>query len=531
MDDLNVIIVVMDSLRQDHVSFYNEGRRIFDRVPAARTPNIDRFALDSAVFRRLYPSGLPTIPQRTELITGRFTLPYKGWSPLNPDDLPISATMKRQGYVTALISDTYHMFKPGYNFYSYMDFWEFVRGQEYDPHGIPPPRNRRVEDYSNEIMRKDPAYVGLLSKFLSNIDDFSDDREDDWFPARVFSHASRWLLEHHKKGKFFLWVDSFDPHEPWEHPHGYDKEYRDPEARPRLILPKGGMATSWANQDEIDDIRSLYAGEVTFVDASFGKFYDTLRELGLLDNSVIVLLADHGHPLADHGKFLKGGDRLYGELLSIPFMISLPKDIKAELGIRHRVEGLATVADVLPTIFDLLSLRQEAVQLAGRSLLPLMTGESEGRDYVIAGYHEAPDRAVMTRNYRFISRPEGQSDELYDLSTDPRETHNLVDELPEVAKSMARYLVGTWGFGRQTYVKGLQGKYELMREVRGMLEVESGQFLISPWVWRKGLRLNDLYNFKVSSLSARTALEHRARFDTQSLEMTKTSYAPNSYGQ
>jgi hypothetical protein len=64
-----------------------------------------------------------------------------------------------------------------------------------------------------------------------------------------------------------------------------------------------------------------------------------------------------------------------------------------------------------------------------------------------------------------------------------------------------------------------------------MLEVESRQLLISPRVWRKGLPLNDLYNFKVSSLGAHAALEHRARFDTQSLEMTGTSYAPNSYAQ
>jgi len=68
----------------------------------------------------------------------------------------------------------------------------------------------------------------------------------------------------------------------------------------------------------------LYAGEVSYVDHYFGEFYNALSDLGLLERSIVVVLADHGHPLADHGKFLKGTDRLYGELLKVPFMIRLP---------------------------------------------------------------------------------------------------------------------------------------------------------------------------------------------------------------
>ncbi len=219
MDKLNVIVVVLDSFRQDHVSFYNKGIPVFQGVTAARTPHIDEFASSSCVFYHMYPSGLPTIPQRSELMTGHFTLPYRSWSPLNQDEIPFAGILKRRGYETALISDTYHMFKPGYNLYSYMDYWEFIRGQEYDSHGIPPPSKRRVEDFSNENMRKDATHMALLSKFLANIDDFDDDREEDWFPAKVFSAASAWISKNSRKGNFFLWVDSFDPHEPWEHPH------------------------------------------------------------------------------------------------------------------------------------------------------------------------------------------------------------------------------------------------------------------------------------------------------------------------
>ena len=465
-DDLNVIIVVLDSLRQDHVSFYNHGKAVFDGVPAAKTPNLDRVLADGIAFLNAYPSGLPTIPQRTELLTGQFTLPYKPWSPLNPYDLTAAALLKRRGYVTALISDTYHMFKPGYNLYSGLDYWEFIRGQEFDAHGVPPPKHRKIEDYCNNNVKNDPAWVSLLSKFLSNIDEFKDDEEDDWFPCKVFSKAADWVHENRQQdGHIFLWIDSFDPHEPWEHPHSYDVSYgMGLDAKPRIILPKGGEAMSWASPEEITSIRKLYAGEVAFVDHCFERFYSTLKETGLLDNSIMLLLADHGHPLADHGKFLKGGDRMYSELLRVPFGIRLPSDVGSELGIKSGMsQDLIAVPDALPTQIELLGFQEDAIPLAGRSFLPVLTGEKKGRNAVIMGYHEALDRCVRDGRYSYVSRPAGQPDELYDLEEDPREKRNLIDERPEEARRLAKVLRGVWAHTPQSYVKGLQGKYELYR--------------------------------------------------------------------
>ncbi|RLE90641.1 MAG: sulfatase, partial [Thermoprotei archaeon] len=81
-DVKNLILIIIDSLRQDHVSFYNKGRPVFDGVPACCTPNLDAFAKRSIVFTNAYPCGLPTIPVRTELWTGQYTLPYRPWRPL-----------------------------------------------------------------------------------------------------------------------------------------------------------------------------------------------------------------------------------------------------------------------------------------------------------------------------------------------------------------------------------------------------------------------------------------------------------------
>ena len=85
----------------------------------------------------------------------------------------------------------------------------------------------------------------------------------------------------------------------------------------RLIMPMGGRA-DWATDAEIRHIRGLYAGEAELVDFALGQLFETLERLGYYDDSLILVLADHGHPLADHGKFLKGADRLYNELSRCP---------------------------------------------------------------------------------------------------------------------------------------------------------------------------------------------------------------------
>lgn len=449
----NVIVVVLDSFRQDHVSFYNKGERIFKNVPACKTPNLDKFAKESIVFHNAYPSGLPTIPVREELMTGQFTLPYKPWSPMYPTEITISEILKREGYINGIITDTYHLFKPGMNFHKDFDSFIWIRGQEYDALNSAPPRKKNVEDYVNKNYTE--QWKKLVARFLANTEDFKG--EEDWFPAKVFSEAIKWLRNNKVHEKVFLWVDSFDPHEPWDPPERFDVYTNKNYKGKRLILPMGGEAKSWAVEEEIDYIRGLYAGEASFVDYCFGKFCEELEELGFLENSAIVILADHGHPLADHGKFLKGGDRLYNELLKVPFMIRLPGGEKA-----RETKAIAQYPDLLPTILEFLGLGNNTYSMHGKSFLRVLLNETdEHRKYAISGYYEAIDRCIRDQKWSYIQRPEGQSDELYNLTEDPKETKNLVDEKPEEAKRLASAFGTYFKKIESKIVKGIQGKYEL----------------------------------------------------------------------
>ena len=452
-DVKNFILIIIDSLRQDHVSFYNKGRPVFDGVPACRTPNLDAFAKRSIVFTNAYPCGLPTIPVRTELWTGQYTLPYRPWRPLlnYPLDITAPEILAREGYVNGLITDTYHLFKPNMNFHRGFHAFRWIRGQEYDAYKSSPPK-RRVEDYVNENYTE--RYRRLVARFLANTDDFKS--EEDYFPARVFKEAAEWLEENRVHDKVFLVVDSFDPHEPWDPPPRFDT-YTDPSyTGPRLILPMGGMAKDWASKEEVRYIRGLYAGEVSFVDHWFGYFMKRLEELGYMEDSLIILTADHGHPLADHGKFLKGTDRMYSELFKVPFMVYYP-------GCEHRVtDALIQFPDVLPTALEILGLGNNARAMQGKSFVKLLTGEAtEHRDAVIMGYHEAEERCIRDKEWSYIHRPGDQPDELYNLKDDPRETRNLIDEYSDVAARLASKFGKYFYKTAPTKIKGLQGKYEL----------------------------------------------------------------------
>ncbi|MCW4025992.1 MAG: sulfatase-like hydrolase/transferase [Candidatus Bathyarchaeota archaeon] len=450
--DYNVIVIMLDSFRQDHIGFYNRGEPVFEGIEPCKTPNIDRFAQESVVFENAYPSGLPTIPLRTELMTGQDTLPFRPWQPLTREDITIADILRREGYICGLISDTYHYRAPGMNFHRSFYAYRWMRGQEYDPY-TSHPSERGVEDYVNDNYPK--IWRRRVEQFLANTDDF--EKEEDWFPAKVVRESIDWLRKNRGHKKVFLWIDSFDPHEPWDPPERFDT-YTDPSYEgPRLILPMGGFAKEWATEDEIRHIQGLYAGEASFVDHCLGPLFEGLEELGYYDDSMIVLLAGHGHPLADHGKFLKGTDRLYSELLKLPFIVHMPGEHSG-----GKTEAIVQFPDLLPTILDVLNLESNALSMHGESFVPVLEDETgEHRKAIITGYHEGIDRCIRDREWSYIQRPEGEPDELYNLLKDPKERISLIDENPEEAQRLSSLFGQYYRRAGVRVVKGVQGRYEV----------------------------------------------------------------------
>ena len=450
---MNLIVLALDSFRQDHVSCYHQGNAPFEGVAPCQTPHLDAFARQSVAFHNVYPEALPTIPIRMQWMTGQRTLPYRPWEPLSAHDVTVAQILRREGYVCGLVSDTYHYRAPGMNYHQHFHSYTWVRGQEYDPYESAPTR-RNIDDYVNGNFPE--PWRNRIAQFLANTDDLT--REEERFPAQVVRQAVRWLEKNRDHGKVFLWVDSFDPHEPWDPPEAWDT-YGDPNySGKRLIMPMGGMADDWASAEEQRRIQSLYAGEAAFVDHCLEPFFAALERLGYLEDSIVLVMGDHGHPLGDHGKFLKGADRMYNELLKVPFLLHLP----GGRGSGEERQALIQFHDVLPTLLDFMGLGNNASSMHGNSFRSVIEGADEDlHEAVITGYHQGIDRCIRDRRWSFIHRPEGETDELYDLQADPRERTNLVDEHPEEAQRLASHFGSYFYRFVPRHIKGIQGRYEL----------------------------------------------------------------------
>jgi arylsulfatase A-like enzyme len=430
MGTMNIIMIMSDSFRQDHLGCYGNGW--------IETPNLDRLASESVVFENAYCEGLPTLPVRTALFTGNYTLTNRFWQQLIPQDVTMAEILDEYNYLCAMITDTYHMFKPNMNFHRGFHVYRFIRGQECDAYRSGPHGKDLNEFIKPEMLGT--RYIRNLDQYLRNVRDR--EKEEDYFVAKVMKEAVGWLEKDRETDRpFFLYVDCFDPHEPWDPPEPFASMYTDPNYKgPMIIQPKFGPS-DWMTEEELRNTRALYAGEVTLVDKWIGYLLDHLKSNGLMDNSLILFLSDHGHPHGDHGTILKATDQLYGELLRIPLMVRLPG---GEHGAK-RIKAVVSVVDILPTIFDIMGYHSEMELMQGKSMLPLVNGSTDRiHEYVTMGFFDSVDRCIRDEKWSYIRRPDGQKCELYDLVEDPKESKNLVDEYPDKAHEMEAAIAKTY---------------------------------------------------------------------------------------
>jgi arylsulfatase A-like enzyme len=443
---MNLIVVMLDSLRQDHVSFYG-----WDGCPV-ETPNLDRLAAEAVAFDNCYPEGLPTIPVRTELLTGQHTLIHRPWQPLEPTDVTLAELLRPEGYLACLVADTYHLFKPDMNFHRGFDAFRWIRGNEYDAYRTAPPRNRRLEDHVNPNFTD--TWRARVLQYLKNTDDWQ--APEDFGCCRTVDTALRWLRDNRSDRPKLLWLDTFQNHEPWNPPAAFDQFVPQSYSGPRVILPMGGQALSWCDEETVECVRGLYAGEVAYVDWCIGRLLDGMQEMGYMDDTLLCVLSDHGHPLADHGKFLKGADRLYSELLKVPLLMRFPQGRYGG----QRLQALAQFPDLLPTWLEALGLAPAAHDMAGISLMPVVRGEAASiRCATITGYHGAPDRALRDTRYSYIVRGGDRTAELYELVDDPRERTNVIAQQPEQADRLAAFFPRAY-FPGPPASHGIQGDSE-----------------------------------------------------------------------
>jgi len=413
---MNFIVVMADTLRADHLGCYGN-----DWI---HTPNLDRLAREGTVFDRAYAASYPTIPNRTDLVTGRYGEPLHPWGPLSTAEIVLPKVMDLNGYVTQLVCDTPHLINQGAGFQTPFRAWWMVRGQQGDGYRTD---SAGPDDGSLPDVTSAGGFASARTQYMRNMQGRRLER--DYFAPKVMQAAMDWIELNRGCERFFLWIDSFDPHEPWDPPQHYVDLY-DPGCRkgipPNLSNEKALTAR------ERRQVHARYAGEVTMLDHWLGRLLDRLDVLGLADSTAVTVISDHGTGLWDHKRMSKSAP-FYEEVSRIVWIMRVPNK-----GGRMRIRALVQPPDLMPTLLDLAGVEiPDRVQ--GKSVLPLLDGSKRANwDAAITGSApclQAPTPVtVTTLRWSLVTVP-GQR-ELYDLREDPKQKRNVVRKHPDMAQML-----------------------------------------------------------------------------------------------
>ncbi len=419
-DRFNLIVIIADTFRADHLGCYGSTR--------IKTPYLDKFAKESVLFANASAEGLPTIPCRRVYHTGKSVLPESKWQPLAKTDVTFAEVLGRRGFTTGFIVDTYHHFKPDYNFHRGFDSWHWVRGQETDRWKSGPkekfdPKKHMPAHLWNE------RYDRNMRQYLMNTQDRKG--EKDYFCAQSCIAAMSWLEKNVSSKPFMLWIDMFDPHEPWDAPPRFQKMYRDEYPYERYMFGYG-VRNKDIRPDDLPVIRDLYAAEVTFSDYCIGQLLKRIDDMGLMDDTVIAFSTDHGTHLGEEGCVQKTPALLNACVTRIPLIIKHP-----DAGFTgKRVEGLVSAVDFMPTFLSLLGV-DEYKNMDGEDMWKLVTGEAQSiHDNVYTVFQNFG--AIHNLNWHYFQNIRGKSTGkgpcLYDLKNDPKQAKNVIKEFPEIAR-------------------------------------------------------------------------------------------------
>ncbi len=395
----------------------------------AQTPHIDEIASEGVRFNHTYCNSPVCVPSRGSIITG--VHPHKHGAKILRDPLPNEARtvahyFKDHGYATAAIGK--------------MHFVDETRRHGFDHRLHRADHTARLTKQELAALRKDQGGAGGTSGIPSKL-------PERYFRDTFYANESIAFLRENKDRPFCLWTSFFMPHTPLVPVKKYWDLYEDVD----LPLPErtneeleGGFhghlvrakERGWYQQtdSELRDAIRGYYGNISQMDSNLGRVFDTLRELGLDQNTVVVYTSDHGEMAGAHRMWTK--HNMYEQSVNVPLIVRMPDRMDAGAVRDQLIEQV----DLLPTITELCGLGAPS-GIDGRSFAPLVQGGSyTPREHAYSEYYFCHN--VFTADNRFVGKPpilmvrtdkwklnylSWERSELFDLAADPGEHHNVID--------------------------------------------------------------------------------------------------------
>ncbi len=404
----NVLMIMVDSLRPDRLGCGGN--------PEAQTPNIDRIAQSGVMLERAFCPMPSSAPSRASIMTGRFPHSHGlrvNDAPLNPDEHTLAESLSQAGFVA----------------------------------GATPKMDRGLERGFHQVWPASPG-PGLSNHLPGG--------QAEHITSRITDAAIEWMAER-GQDPWFLWVDYESTHEPWRPPKPFDTVFDPGYSGRDVSCPR--MYEPEMTERERRHLMALYDGEVAFVDLNIGRLSDALAKLGLSDNTITILVGDHGVFLGEHF-FCKKPPFLFDPLMRTAVMFSWPGVLKGNI----KLYCLAQICDVMPTLLDLLNLPVPR-SCHGATLADILRGsKSKIHDAVFmefCEYRGTAIKAVRTCRWKYIyHRSIGNTpwsgdyspgevfataglgrEMLFDLAADPSEATNLANDRPEVCSEMKNLLL------------------------------------------------------------------------------------------
>ena len=426
MDKPNVFFVVMDAVRPDHLSCYGYSKKT--------TPNIDKIADQGVLFENAFSTSVWSPPSHASLFTGLYPSHHGvlGENLYLSEDIPnVVEIFNSEGYQTLSICPnmfvTPHFgFHRGFN--KFLDaslhfellkkhFWDWI------------------------IFGFETDARALMYRWI--------------YHAIIFQEIKKWITLSRKRNKpFFIFINYFDAHLPHRPPRPFKQKF----GKIRNQNVDLGKIEDCLNRrfgfpyiakeveitkEEWDFVKSLYDAEIAYIDFFLGKVFDYLKKYELLNNTLILMTADHGENLGDH-KLASHAFCLYDTLIHVPLIINFPKYTST----RKRISNIVSTVDIFPTLLDILNIERKD-DIDGKNLIPFQ--ERIYHKYVFAEYgppipqlktmkrlcphtrvnpniYNKGLKCIRSADFKYIIASDGK-EEWYDLKNDPNESKNIINEI------------------------------------------------------------------------------------------------------
>ncbi|HNV86209.1 MAG TPA: sulfatase [Candidatus Omnitrophota bacterium] len=392
----NVILIVLDSARADHFSCYGYAKNT--------TPNMDAIGRDGIIFQNHFSQGVDTVRSTKCYLSSRYVskniIQYDAYRwdtkaensetvfrARDPGQLLLPDLFRSNGYRTASFSD--HVFFS--------------------------PKTPLVSRFEENYMFP-----------VENISSPGTANDNNQKTEKTFSEMLNWIKKHRKE-KFFVYAHIILPHAPYRYgislPEYLESTDKDLESKVRKKFDqKSNDSTADWDSQELRCLEKLYDGNLNYADRLVGNLYAGLKQLHLIDNTVIVITSDHGEDLGMHGK-LEHGHAPWDSLIHIPLILHYPPLEKAGTN----VTGMTESVDLMPTLADICGLTlPSGISMDGVSLQKYIDEPSEGKEIILA------QRSIRTPAYKYLYG----ADQLFDLSRDPGETRNIAAEKPLIRDAL-----------------------------------------------------------------------------------------------